>query len=237
MEAIVLAGGFGSRLAKVVPDWPKPMAPVAGRPFLELLLLNLARQGITRVLLSLHYMAHKVQQHFGARFGGMELEYVIEEQPLGTGGALRYALQFCHEDLVLACNGDTYLEFDLSAARALWLQQKRTVLIGCRVEDASRYGRLQLDQGLVCGFLEKGAAGAGIINAGCYVLARDALAAFPVGQAFSLETDYLTPLAQATPLPVLSEARRFIDIGIPQDYARAQDELADLARTLPQATS
>ena len=91
MEAIILAGGRGTRLRDVVPDLPKPMAQVAGRPFMEIILTLLSRQGFRRVVISLGYMAEKVVSHFGGHFAGMELEYVIEDSPLGTGGAVRVA--------------------------------------------------------------------------------------------------------------------------------------------------
>jgi D-glycero-alpha-D-manno-heptose 1-phosphate guanylyltransferase len=95
MEAIVLAGGFGTRLRQVVPDLPKPMAPVAGRPFLEILLSTLAKKGFTRVVLSLGFMSEKIIAHFGDRYLGMELVHEVELQPLGTGGAIRAALARC----------------------------------------------------------------------------------------------------------------------------------------------
>src|SRR5437660_613655 len=98
MEAIVLAGGLGIRLRGVVPDLPKPMAPIAGRPFLEILLASLSRKGLARVVLSVGFMAEKISTYFGDRFGNLELVYVIESQPLGTGGAVRLAMQTCVTD-------------------------------------------------------------------------------------------------------------------------------------------
>ena len=107
MEAIVLAGGFGTRLRQVVADVPKPMAPIADRPFLEILLGSLARKGFSQVVLSLGFMAEKISDHFGARFAGMDIAYVVEETPLGTGGAIRLALDACTQDHVFVFNGDT----------------------------------------------------------------------------------------------------------------------------------
>ena len=94
MEAIVLAGGLGTRLRSVVPNLPKPMAPVAGRPFLEIVLNRLAQKGFRRVVLSVGYMAEKIVEHFGDRLSGMELVYAFESTPLGTGGAVRFAFSF-----------------------------------------------------------------------------------------------------------------------------------------------
>ena len=118
MEAIVLAGGFGTRLKSVVFDLPKPMAPVAGKPFLERLLKSLAQKGFTRIVLALGYMAEKVIEHFGSRFEGMELVYEIESTPLGTGGAVRLALTQCLTDHVFVFNGDTYLDLEVSHVEA-----------------------------------------------------------------------------------------------------------------------
>ena len=107
MEGIVLAGGFGTRLREVVPDLPKPMAPIAGRPFLEILLSTLARKGFTRVVLSLGFMAEKIITHFGESYAGMHLVYEVESRPLGTGGAIRAALTRFESDHVFIFNGDT----------------------------------------------------------------------------------------------------------------------------------
>ena len=107
-EAIVLAGGFGTRLREVLPDLPKPMAPVAGRPFLEILLTSLADKGFSRVVLSLGYMADKIITYFGNSFTGLDLIYVVEDEPLGTGGAVRLALSQCLQDHIYILNGDTF---------------------------------------------------------------------------------------------------------------------------------
>ena len=225
MEAIVLAGGFGTRLKSVVADVPKPMAPVAGRPFLEILLTVMASKGFTRVVLSLGYLADTIVNHFGDRFAGMELVYEIEDTPLGTGGAVRQASEHCSADHVFVFNGDTYLDLEVKEVEALWQRNRTPVIVARAVPDTSRYGRLSLDGEKVIGFAEKGAAGPGLINAGCYVLRADALAAFTPGQPFSLENDFLADAVLADPFDVFVIKGHFIDIGVPEDYARAQDEL------------
>jgi D-glycero-alpha-D-manno-heptose 1-phosphate guanylyltransferase len=113
-------GGFGSRLRSVVADVPKPMAPVAGRPFLDYVLANLRAQGVRHGVLSVGYLADKVISHFGRRFGDVEIDYEVEDRPLGTGGAIAAALQHCRADPVLVLNGDTYLSLDLAALAAQW---------------------------------------------------------------------------------------------------------------------
>lgn len=229
-EAIVLGGGFGTRLRAVVSDVPKPMAPVAGRPFLEILLGSLAGKGYGRVVLSLGYMADSVVQHFGRSYAGMELVYEIETEPLGTGGAVRAALARCESDVVCVFNGDTYLELEVEPLYALWRERREPVIVARMVDDTARYGRLRIEDGRVRGFSEKGEAGPGLINAGCYLLPRDTLDRYPVGQVFSLETQFLAQAVQERPVSVFVSAGHFIDIGIPEDYARAQIELAGVGR-------
>jgi D-glycero-alpha-D-manno-heptose 1-phosphate guanylyltransferase len=226
MEAIVLAGGFGTRLREVVPDLPKPMAPVAGKPFLEIFLHTLARKGFSRVVLSLGFMAEKISGYFGDQFADMELDYVVEDHPLGTGGALRLALASCKQDHVFVFNGDTFLDLEVDEVERLWQERYHPIIVGRAVPNTARYGRLLTAQGLVTGFSEKGVAGPGLINAGCYVLDRCRLDSFPLLQAFSLETDFLSNVVQQIPVDVFVTEGLFIDIGIPEDYERAQTLLA-----------
>ena len=226
MEAIVLAGGFGTRLRQVVADVPKPMAPIAGRPFLEILLGSLARKGFSRVVLSLGFMAEKITDHFGTRFAGMEIAYVVDETPLGTGGAIRLAFEACTQDHVFVFNGDTYLDLEVDLLERQWQAKWHPIVVGRQVSDTTRYGRLIVDDDRIISFAVRGIAGPGLINAGCYVLARDALAKFPMNQPFSIETDYLVPEVARATIEVFVTDGVFIDIGIPEDYAHAQTLLA-----------
>lgn len=230
MEAIVLAGGLGTRLREVVSDVPKVMAPVAGRPFLEILLTALARKGFQRVVLSLGYLADTVVHHFGGRFGGMELLYEIEPSPLGTGGAMRAALDRCAGEQVFVFNGDTFLDLEAADVEQQWRQQPGPIIVARDVPDTSRYGRLDVQDSRVMGFFEKGMSGPGLINAGCYVLPRGILDAFELGQAFSFETDFLPGAVKQQRFEVFVTRGYFIDIGVPADYARAQSELADFVQ-------
>lgn len=229
MEAIVLAGGFGTRLREVVPDLPKPMAPVAGKPFLEILLCSLSRKGFSRVVLSLGFMADKISGYFGDRFAGMELSYVVEDHPLGTGGAVRLALSNCRQDHVYVFNGDTFLDLEADAVEHLWQDRHHPIIVGRAVPDTARYGRFLTADGRVTGFTEKGVAGPGLINAGCYVFDRCQLDGFALNEPFSLEADFLVKAVQQMPVDVFVTEGLFIDIGIPEDYARAQALLAETA--------
>lgn len=226
MEAIVLAGGLGTRLKRVVADVPKPMAPIAGRPFLEILLGSLAQKGFNQVVLSLGYMAENISDHFGSRFAGLNLAYVVEDTPLGTGGATRLAAEVCAQDHVFVFNGDTFLDLEVEPLEHQWQSKRYPIVVGREVADTTRYGRLVVDGDRIISFAEKGIAGPGLINAGCYVLATDALAQFPLNKPFSIETDYLVPEVVRATVGVFETEGMFIDIGIPEDYIRAKTLLA-----------
>lgn len=228
MEAIILAGGFGMRLREMVPDLPKPMAPIAGRPFLEILLRSLSRKGFTRVILSLGFMAVKISDFFGGRFAGMELIYVVEGAPLGTGGAVRLALSVCEEDHVFIFNGDTFLDLEVEEIEKLWQKNYHPIIVGRRVFDTERYGCLLTEGSQVKGFSEKGTIGPGLINAGCYVFDRSQLNCFGLNEPFSLESDFLADLVVRAKVNVFVTEGLFIDIGVPSDYMLAQTLLADL---------
>jgi len=228
MEAIILAGGFGTRLRRAVPDLPKPMAPVAGRPFLEILLTLLARKGFSRVVLSLGYLHEKVVDHFGDQYAGMELVYEIEHTPLGTGGAIRAALTRCVADHLYIFNGDTYLDLEFVELEHLWQSNHHPIIVVREAPNTTRFGRVEMCDGRINSFLEKGMSGPGLINAGCYVLPKTALDSFPLGQPFSLETEFFIKNLQSLRLDGFVTHGRFIDIGVPDDYALAQTALAGL---------
>lgn len=225
-EAVILAGGYGTRLRRVVADVPKPMAPIAGRPFLEIQLGLLSRRGFGHAVLAIGYLGHMIVDHFGDRFDDLELSYTIEESPLGTGGAMQRALERCRSDRAFVLNGDTYLELDFEAADRLWQADQRGVLVARAVPDTARYGRLAVADGWVHGLIEKGAAGPGVINAGCYLLGRGQLAEFAAQPPFSFENDYLARQLPVAPFHLLLADGLFIDIGVPEDFARAQELLA-----------
>ena len=147
-ESIVLAGGLGTRLATKLSGIPKAMAPIAGRPFLEILLGQLMRAGCGRALLSVGHLHEAIQCHFGVDFRGMALEYVIEDVPLGTGGAIRKALAQVTEDSALVVNGDTFLEADYGAMLRFDSPQGVGLTIAVtRVADVARYGGVRIEKG------------------------------------------------------------------------------------------
>ena len=139
MEAIILAGGLGTRLKSVVVDLPKPMAPVNGRPFLAILMDALQEQGFTRIILSVGYRHEAIRDCFGDTYRGMVLSYAIESSPLGTGGAISLAMSLAEQEAVFVFNGDTYLEIDAAALLACWQQAHLPIMVVRHVPDAGRY--------------------------------------------------------------------------------------------------
>jgi NDP-sugar pyrophosphorylase family protein len=228
MQAIVLAGGFGTRLRARVSDVPKPMAPVAGRPFLEYLLDRLVAAGCTRLVLATGYLHEVIERHFGAAYRGMAVGYSLETKPLGTGGAVLKALQGLPDEPALVMNGDTWLNLELAAFVA-WARQREPadVVLLRRVDDIARYGSVVLgaDGEHIVRFGERAGSGPGMINAGIYWLHRAALARYSFPESFSLESDHFRPHATELGLRGRITEAPFIDIGVPEDYDRAQTEI------------
>jgi NDP-sugar pyrophosphorylase family protein len=228
-DSVVLVGGKGSRLRSVVSDRLKPLAPVAGRPFLEWLLLQLRNQGVGRAVLSAGYRADQIEAFAGAWTGPSELELIVvrEPVPLGTGGGLRHALREVRTPEVLVLNGDSFCAGDLSAlARARRDRGARAALLLTHVEDAARYGAVALGaDGEIEAFREKTrAAGPGLINAGVYAMDREAVAGLPEGRQLSLERDVFPGWVGGELVGVVSRGP-FIDIGTPESYAAAHDHI------------
>ena len=230
MDAIILAGGFGTRLQSVVSDVPKPMAPVNGKPFLEILLKSLEKKGIRRVILSVGYKAEIIMNYFGSSYGEIELLYEVEDTPLGTGGAVRAALSKCITKKVLILNGDTYINLDshfLTTINAM--NDSNSIIFGVEISDKVRYGSIEKDQSfIVTGFVEKGCAGPGVINSGYYIFPKKEFLENSSDGAFSLETIFLPKLVYEKKLRIEILASLFIDIGIPEDYKKAAELLRNI---------
>lgn len=231
-EAIVLAGGFGTRLAHVVPDVCKPMAPVAGRPFLRFIMDQLAAAGFDRAVVADGYRREQIEGFFGGSYRGMAIEYSPEMTPLFTGGAVKRALGLCESDWVFVLNGDTRLDVNFAAMEAASADAPEgtsAVIAVKRIRDFERYGTVSVDaDGALIAFHEKRPCEEGLINAGVYLLRRDALGDMP--EKFSLESDYFENIVADGALRAVECAGGFIDIGVPEDYELAQLMLAPLAR-------
>ena len=228
--AVVLCGGQGTRLRPVLSDRPKSLALVAGRPFLEWLLLQLAEQGVQRAVLAAGHLGRQIGEHFPDGFAGLEISLSLEDRPLGTGGAVRRAAEQAGRGRLLVMNGDSYCRYDRrrlervqadrDAAATLWLAP---------VASRGRYGSVSVDgEGRVLAFGEKLESGAGLVNAGVYLLSERVVESIPVPS--SLEIDLLPGLAGHGLWAVAGDSP-LVDIGTPESLAAAAAELApELAR-------
>ena len=222
-EAVILAGGLGTRLQSVLRNVPKPLAPVAGRPFLAWLLDRLSGQHIQRVVLATGHLGEQIRAALGTQWAGMTLVYSRETEPLGTGGAIALAAQQVRGDAFFVLNGDTGLDMGYSDFdRAVASTGARLGVALAQVPDAARYGAVRLDGDRVSGFAEKSSAGAGLINAGIYRLQRSLLADYSCTGSFSFEHQVLVPAVQRELVIGYTRTAAFIDIGVPDDYHRAQ---------------
>lgn len=221
--AVILAGGLGTRLRSALPDSPKVLATVGGRPFVTYLLDQLSAFGVQQAILCVGYLGEQVRMALGERHDELILSYSVETQPLGTAGALAQALPLCAGDPVLALNGDSYCQADLGAW-ARWHAEKEAAasLLLVHQPDAMRFGQVVVDaEGRVVRFEEKGRSGAGWINAGLYLLSRRFLESIPTGRAVSIERE-VYPAWTGRGLYAYSGGGRFLDIGTPESYAQAE---------------
>jgi D-glycero-alpha-D-manno-heptose 1-phosphate guanylyltransferase len=231
VEAIVLAGGLGTRLRAAVPDLPKPMAPVNGRPFLEHLLGYWIAQGVTRFILSVGYRHEAVAGHFGTTYGGAAITCAVEDQPLGTGGGLlRASGSLAAPGPFLVLNGDTYFEVVLATLREFHAARRADATLALfRSPQQGRYTGLTIDESGEVLSLAAGVQG-GLANGGVYLMERSLLegGAWRPSAALSLEGDILPfALRAGKRLYGLECPGRFLDIGVPEDYARAAALLAN----------
>lgn len=223
-EAIILAGGMGTRLKSMVSDIPKPMAEVAGKPFLEYLLKKLSNSGITRVILAVGYKYEVIQNYYGESFNGMELVYSVEDEPLGTGGAIAQALAQAKSSDLFLLNGDSYHDVELNALSDFHLKSGNKLTFALKpMSNFDRYGVVVTDGQKVTGFKEKGFYTEGLINGGVYALSANLLKEIKE-KRFSFETDFIDCQYQNIVFGALISDTYFIDIGIPEDYLKANQD-------------
>jgi D-glycero-alpha-D-manno-heptose 1-phosphate guanylyltransferase len=223
ITAAILAGGLGTRLRSVVPDRPKVLAEVQGRPFLTYVFENLASQGVREVVLCTGYLGEQIRAAFGETWGPLRLWYSQEETPLGTGGALRLALPLIQSDSVLVLNGDSFCPVSLAhVRRSHQARGARLTLVLAQVPDAGRFGRVEVHpNGLVREFAEKDATGSpGWINAGIYFIDRALLRMIPAWGAVSLERE-MFPAWKRWGIYGYRAKARFLDMGVPEAYQTA----------------
>jgi D-glycero-alpha-D-manno-heptose 1-phosphate guanylyltransferase len=225
MPAVLLVGGLGTRLQSVLPSTPKPLARVGDAPFLQLLVRQLQSQGIRRLVMCTGHLASQIAEVFGdGRQWGVAIDYSEESHPLGTAGAVKFAGRYlAGASDFLVMNGDSFLELDFRQLIRSHREHKGLVSLAVRkVPDAARYGTVQLDSNhRVIGFTEKsGNAIPGLVNGGVYIFKQAVLQEIPEGPG-SLEKEVF-PRLLGSGIYALEQHGMFIDIGTPEDYARAQ---------------
>jgi len=226
--AIVLAGGFGSRLQEAVSDVPKPMAPINSIPFLTYILNYLEGQKIDEIILSVGYKHSIIQNYYGSSFHEIPLRYVVEDTPLGTGGAIKKALNMTNDKEVLILNGDTFFPVELKKICRSYEANNGLVTIALKhMSDSGRYGSIEIDEFKnIVKFVEKQTSKNGYINGGIYILNTSIFLKFSTPEVFSFE-DFLEEAFKLLGANGVVFNNYFIDIGIPEDYEKAQLELMD----------
>lgn len=235
MDAIILAGGLGTRLRSVISDIPKCMAPVAGKPFLSYLLDYLSKYKVERVILSVGHLREAIFSwvETNAAVYPFNIEYAVEEEPLGTGGGIRLAMQKVKSTQAAILNGDTFFDVDLDALLAKHNKAHRPISLALKsMRDFDRYGSVVLYEpnDEIIAFKEKTFCENGLINGGVYVIDKRADVFDSLPPKFSFETEVLQPQCLKHNLSGFVYDGYFIDIGIPSDYQRVQKELVSVLR-------
>lgn len=227
MEAIILAGGMGTRLRSVVSDMPKSMAPVAGNPFLFYLLQSMESAGFDHIILAVGYKHEVIEDWLSTYQTSVRISLVLEEEPLGTGGAVRYALCQAKDKEVFVVNGDTFFDVDYPAMLAYHRQTGAEATLALKqMTNFDRYGAVLLNkESRITLFREKQYCESGMINGGIYILQLHVLRDYP--EKFSLEKDYFEKVVGSGRLTGFPSKGYFIDIGIPADYEQAQADFKD----------
>ncbi len=226
-EAIILAGGFGTRLQTVVSDLPKPMAAVADKPFLHYVVKQLIQQGIERIVFSVGYKSEAIVDYFSNSEFAIEMLFQKENEPLGTGGGIKYAMQACLSNDILVLNGDTYFDIDFSDLHDIYFEKKAKAALALRVVDnASRYGQVKMnDNNSIIAFEEKNLeeVKSGCINGGTYILNKKYFIE-NTEIKFSIEQQFFETQVKHGVLAGKVFKDYFIDIGIPEDYYKANED-------------
>jgi D-glycero-alpha-D-manno-heptose 1-phosphate guanylyltransferase len=232
VKAIVLCGGLGTRLGELTREVPKPLLDVGGRPFMHYVLDRLAAAGIVDVTLATSFQSGMFAGLYGDRWCGIRIRHSVEQEPLGTGGAVRQAMAVAQADEALVLNGDTLFEMSIEAFIAFQRARQAQVAVAVRrVADASRYGSVhKARDGRVVRFGEKSEHGDGLVNAGIYIIQASAFDEVKALR-FSLENDLLAIGSERLSMYAFEAEGYFVDIGIPEDLDRARRDLSAPRRT------
>lgn len=225
MEAIILAGGMGTRLRSVVSALPKPMAPVRNVPFLSYIFEYLLKQNVKKVILSTGYKHEEIESFYGKKYKSINIIYSIEKTPLGTGGAIKMAFEYVEQEEVFILNGDTYFDVDFKALLNKHKQERNDLTVALKpMRNYDRYGSVITESNRIIEFKEKIYMHEGLINGGIYAAESSLASKLPNMDSFSFEKEFLEKSC-ALKFGYFIADTFFIDIGIPEDYDKAQRKL------------
>jgi D-glycero-alpha-D-manno-heptose 1-phosphate guanylyltransferase len=224
-EAVILAGGLGTRLRETVADLPKSMAPVGGKPFLAFLLDQLCTYRVTKAIVAAGYLHEKIESYFGNSYNDLQLVYSVENEPLGTGGALIKAVDMVTADSFFVLNGDTLFNIDLEKFRKSFTYSNASLSVALKpMKDFDRYGSVTLEDERIVAFNEKKYCSEGVINGGVYIMRKDWIIRNSPGVKFSFEKDIMERRVPNDIITGYISDAYFIDIGIPDDYEKANHD-------------
>ena len=219
MQVIILCGGLGTRLKEVVNNVPKPMAPIGSRPFLELKLEQLSNYDVDKVVLATGYKEELIEEYFGSTFKGIKIEYSKNNLDLGTGGAIKKALNHIDAPEAMVMNGDVYFEIDLDKMYAQHKASNFVMTMAVKpLRNFDRFSYAVVEGTKMLDFRDKEPVDFGYINIGCYIVNKGIFDNLDLPKNFTFEADYLVPYVRARPHGVFIYDGYFVDIGIPKDY-------------------
>ena len=226
-ECIILAGGLGTRLRSEVADLPKCMAPVAGKPFVHWVIAHLITQKITSFVLSLGYMHQTIEEYIQSNHSQLQVKFSVENEPLGTGGAIKLALNLCEEENVMVVNGDTLFETNTCALWEQHIKNNSACTLALKpMQHFERYGAVTINgSNIITAFTEKKYMEEGLINGGVYLINRNSFNQLNLPQKFSFEKDFLEKYLHTLTMIGIQDNGYFIDIGIPEDFKKANAEI------------
>lgn len=231
-ECIILAGGLGTRLRSVVADQPKVLAPVNNHPFLKYIIDKLLEQHFQHIVLSTGYLHQNIKQFVDENYPGINISIAVEDEPLGTGGGIAHALKKCTHDEVLILNGDTFFNIDYAQFYHHHNHHQSSFSIALKpMKNFDRYGTVTCDQHRrIVSFNEKQFIQEGMINAGVYIVNRKEFSLMNWPEKFSMEKDFMEKFTKDMKMFAFPYDEYFIDIGIPEDFARAQEDFKTLLK-------
>jgi len=225
-EALILAGGFGTRLKSIVNEIPKPMALIKDLPFLSYLLEQLHKYKFDKIILAAGYKSEVIESYFGTSYKSIKLVYSVEDKPLGTGGAISKAMGLIQSDYCIILNGDTFFEVDLEDMEKMFRQSNSGLMVALKpMVNFDRYGAVVIGSKKIVSFNEKKFCANGLINGGIYIVNKNWFEEKSIGEVFSFEKDILEKLVSKDKITYYISEGYFIDIGVPEDYIRASEEL------------